>query len=425
MASAPTQTPTAAASGQAGSQFGMPGITLATEQAENNDGIAVTPKSSSQTSVTGLIPFKNTDVIKGWRLELNYATAWTAGTTVLNLSQYFPYNFLGPVKLQYQGQYSPIDVVSGVDLAYFQFIRPYFDGEQQNARNLLDTAYATFPYNAQADQVSKSNYTTGSTQFNVTYDLPGGLDFDRFWPLDVYGRVIGPPLATFVSPQYMAGTARYVQPQITLNQLVASGSGNFDTVPVIGSGTQTTPATATFTSGSLGFQRIGWYQPRGQSDSPLIYNWQYTRQSKQYSVAGRSVIDLLMPLNGQILSVFVRLFDPTVQISGVAYGAPIAVDPGNLTKAQLLYGSGFYRFQDTPLRIQERFARQHQATPPQGCLIWDMAQDNMGKITNEAVLNTMNTAGITVHLEFSSALSASAYAVIGAEALTYVEPVAA
>lgn len=423
MASAPSAINAQSQGGQAGSLFGVPGVTLPTEQAENNDGIAITAKAGAQVSVTGLMPFKNTDIVKAWRMELTQNVTYAAGTTTLTLSQYFPYNFVGGVKLQYQGQYSPIDVVSGVDLAIFQFIRPYFDGEQQNARNLLDTSYATFPYNAQTDLVSKSNYTTSSTTFNVTYDLPGGLDFDRFWPLDVYGRPQGPALSTFVSPQYMAGTARYVQPQITLNSLLSSGSSTFDIQPVIGTGTQTTPASASGISGTLGFQRVGWYQPRGQADSPLIYNWQYTRVSKQYSIAGRSVVDLLMPLNGQILSVFVRMFDPSANSS---FGAPISVSAGTiLTKAQLLYGSGFYRFQDTPLRAQERFARQHQATPPEGCLIWDMAQDNMGKITNEGVLNTMNTAGITIHLEFSSALSATAYAVVGAEALTYVEPVAA
>jgi hypothetical protein len=410
-------------SSQAGALFGLPGITRPTEQAENNDGLAITPAAATQTTVTGMVPFKQTDVIKAWRAEFTVNATYAAGTTTLNLSQYFPYNFVGPLSLQYQGQWSPINVQSGIDAAIFQSYRPYQYGEQLNGRNLLDTSPASLPYNAQANLVSASNYTAASTKFQFTLDLPGGLDFDRYFPIGPDGSLLSTaPMKAFVSPQYMAGSARIVTPSITMNQLVSSGAGTTDVVPIYGSGTQTTPASVSGVSGSIGFQRVGWYQPTGASDSPVIMNWQYTRQSRQYSIAGRSTVDLPIPLNGQILSVFVRLYDPAANtISTVAYGAPISV--ANVSKAQVLYGSGLYRFQDTPLRAQERFMRQHQFLPPQGVIIWDMAQQNDGLITNAEVLNTMTTAGCTVHLEFTGAQSSSAYAVIGVEALTYVEVV--
>jgi hypothetical protein len=50
-----------------------------------------------------------------------------------------------------------------------------------------------------------------------------------------------------------------------------------------------------------------------------------------------------------------------------------------------------------------------------------MGLDDYGRITNANALNTLTTAGVNVHLEFGSALSATAYVVVGVEALSYVE----
>jgi hypothetical protein len=47
--------------------------------------------------------------------------------------------------------------------------------------------------------------------------------------------------------------------------------------------------------------------------------------------------------------------------------------------------------------------------------------DNYGRCSNAGALNTLTTASVLVHLEFTAALSATAYAVLGVEALTYVE----
>lgn len=412
-----------AAQATAGSLFGLPGITKFVEMADNNDGLAITPVAGSQQSVTGLIPMRNTDVVFGWDMEVTIGATYTAGTTTLALSQLFPWNFIGPLSLNYQGMYNPIRVTSGFDAAVFQSYRSRFRGERLTGRNLLDTSPVNMVYSNQSNLTSASNYTTGSTSFSFCLDLPASLWFDRFWPLGPDGKILSStPLRARVSPQYMAGTSRYVVPSITLNGLLTSGAGTTDKFPIYATGSQSTPATVAVGTSTLGFQRRGVYQPQTQADAPVIFNWQYTRQSQQFSVAGKSVIDLTLPLNGQILSVWVYLYDPSANtVSSVNYGAPITINNTNVTKCQLLYGAGLYRYQDTPARAQRRFFRQHQFLPAQGLIIWDMAQDDSGNITNEAALNTMTTSGVTVHLETNSALSSTAYAVVGVEALQYTE----
>jgi hypothetical protein len=229
--------------------------------------------------------------------------------------------------------------------------------------------------------------------------------------LDADGRITYPnPLRTFVSPAFMAGTARVVQPSITFNPGSASTTDNAPTN--IGTGTGTFTGNVT-----MNVRRRGWYQPQGLADSPPIYDWQLSRKTQVYSLSGKSIADIPVPLNGQLLLVYVRLFDPA---ANTALGAPIALSA--VTKCQLLYGSGLYRYQDTPTDMQARIMAQHGFLLTNGLIAWDMAIDELGDITNADALNTMNTSGITIHLEFTGAQSSSAYAVIGVEALTYVEP---
>jgi hypothetical protein len=214
----------------------------------------------------------------------------------------------------------------------------------------------------------------------------------------------------FVSPQFMAGTARIVQPSITFNPGSAS---TLDNAPFnIGSGTGTFAGSVT-----SNFKRLGWYQPTMQNgaDSPPITNWQYTLKTQRQSLSGVSKANIKLPLNGQILSVYVRLYDPA---ANTGLGAPIALS--NVVEADLVYGSNLYRFQDRPAETQGRFESQHGVILPVGVLAWDMALDRRGRVTNAEALNTLNTSGIQVNLQFSGTLSATAYCVVGVEALTYV-----
>jgi len=69
--------------------------------------------------------------------------------------------------------------------------------------------------------------------------------------------------------------------------------------------------------------------------------------------------------------------------------------------------------------MQRRLINQRQLLLPVGVMAWDLAY-YYGYVTNRYALNTMDTTGISVYLEFTGAQSASAYAVVGIEALRYV-----
>ena len=389
------------------SLFGVPGYTRPIETIENNDGNVTTLSQTNSTSATGLIPFQQTDVIKGWLLRMSYVNTVTPGTSTVTTSQLFPDNFIGALKMNYQNQFSAINVESGFDLALFNRIRP---ARVTDYKNDLYAQPQVSAYSAQSNLLSANNYASTSGTILRDYWLPGGVQFDEYWELADTGQVAAPPVPQFVSPQFMAGTARIVQPSITFNP---GSAGTLDNGPYhIGAGTGTFVGSAT-----MSIKRVGWYQPTMQNgaDSPPIANWQYTLMTQRQSIAGVSKTSIKIPLNGQILAVYVRLYDPA---ANTALGAPI--DLSNVSEADLVYGSNLFRFQDRPAETQARFMEQHGVILPVGVLAWDLALDNRGRVTNAMALNTLNTSGIQVNLTFTGAQSASAYAVVGVEALTYV-----
>jgi len=208
----------------------------------------------------------------------------------------------------------------------------------------------------------------------------------------------------------MGGSERVVRPKITL----APGIGtSLDSGPFTVTG-----GTPTY-AGSMGisFRRIGIIGSNNPAEMPLVRNWQYARKSQQFGIGAQGVVNI--PLAGQeygqILSVFVRLWDPS---ANAGLGAPVNIN--TISKCQILYGSQLPRFDDTPQTAQRRYLQQHAHFPPVGTIVWDMAVDNAGNITNAGALNTLTTSNVTVHLEFSTLPSATAYAVVGVEALVFV-----
>lgn len=394
----------------AGSQFGMPGITRWLENVENNDGLVTTLSQTAVAPMIGVQPFLQTDVIRCWEFQFQIANTVTLGTQTVTSSPYFPYQFIGATKLNMQNQFSTIDVESGVDLAIFTLAHPY---RMTDYQNVLYTQPKALSYSAAVNQISANNYTNASTPLKFRLEIPGGLQFDEYWPLDANGAIVGMPAALFVSPQYMAGTARIVQPSITFNPAFVTTADNG---PYTVSGSPTTPATFAG-SNTMHIKRLGYYQPsdRNGSDAPPVMPWQLTRKTQRQSLSGVSKINVNIPLNGQILLIYLRLFDPAAN-AGV--GAPIPLT--NVSTCNVVYGPGLFKYQDTPQDAQARFIGQHGDIPWEGVLIWDMALDERGRVTNARALNTMNTSGVQVQLVFTGTQSASAYAVIGIEALTYV-----
>jgi len=266
---------------------------------------------------------------------------------------------------------------------------------------------------AQGNQFAASWLNSNATWEGI-FRVPGSQWFDQYWDLMPTGEPASAPHSAVVSPQYMAGTTRQIIPAITFNPGIATTSDNGAVTTT--ALTPTSDSASSFSgSAALVFKRQAIYAG-APAVLPPVYAWQIAWQTTRFSLSGVSKQDLMIPLeSGQVLSVYVRLFDPSASSS---VGAPININ--TITKCQLQYGSGLLRFDDTPDTVQQRFIYQHNLMLPQGVIAWDLAMDDRGTISNKRALNLLTTAGCLVHLEFTGALSSTAYAVLGIESLVYV-----
>lgn len=393
----------------AGSLFGLPSITRYSEQKENNDGTVTTLDQGTQVDAMFSTNFKQSDIVERWTMDVKWTNTVTddPGTDDVGLSEYFPYNIIGPVGLNLQNQFDSIKALSGIDLFFWQLLRPVYCTFPDNVAEQNPQASG---YSAQTNLVTDDGYDQHSATVNFSLDLPGGIFLDLFYLLDADGQIYNPqPIRAFVSPQYMAGSQRIIQPRVRFNPLIST---KYDTGPyVITKGSPTATGTV-----ALGFTRKAVYQPAGPADSPLVFNWQYVREATKVSLSGKDTADIPIPFSGQILSIGYRFFDPSA-----TGGKGASLDVGSdVTEIDLLFGSGLYRYQDTPMRCQRRFTRQHGILLPKGMLCHDMAVDEFGRLTNAYCLNTLDTAGVQVHIDFSAPLSATAYVVLMVEGFRYV-----
>lgn len=423
---------------QPGQYFDIPGIpggaTQWTDQDETIVGNTATLSASSQVPATGLIPLRQTDVVADWLFEFNLVTAWTAGTgQTITASTYAPYNLIGPVKLVIQNQYASVDVESGIDLYIFDLIRPM--SKQQNWVTIGNysnpagdpvagtaTGYPTTAL-AQANQVNSAAFATTTTAYNMMLRLPASQWFDQYFDLQITGEPTTQPHPALVSPQYMASPNRIITPSILYNPGYGSTS---DLGPVTTTAlTPTSDSASTFTGTvNLTIRRHAVYASQA-AVLPPVYAWQYRRKTQRFSLSGVSRIDMQVPLDtGQLLAIYARLFDPSASSS---VGAPININ--SITRVNLQYGSGLFWFDSGSTQptgrtaiatTQMRFLEQHGFLLPQGTFCYDLAMDERGMISNKRALNTLTTGGIILHLEFSGALSSTAYAVLGTESLVYV-----
>jgi hypothetical protein len=418
-----------------GTYFGLPGFTQPFEQYENLNGIVTVPALAAQTPWNPPGSLQKTDIVKWWEMEtvVSVTTTFTGAT----LSPFAPWNLFQTPKLKLQGQYTPVECESGIDMAFFQEYRPMRGGGQLSAQNLMGSNTAgvngsalaqptnigymsdvsafgaTSPYQAAAvEALSVPALPASGSSFQFMLEWPGGLFFDAYWDMAIDGTLLPnaqgriAPISAFVSPQYMGGGERVVVPTFNFAALTAANSDQ-------GPWTGTTAGALSITNN---MRRVGYYGSANPAELPPVFNWQYRRASKRYPVGAFTKVDIPVTEYGQLLSVFVRLYDP---------GAPGPVTVGNLTKTQLLYGSNLPRFDDDVLTMQQRFIYQHGFLPPQGIVVWDMLANTSGSsgLSNDfKVLNTLTNANTHVHLEIpsGSAPSASAYAVIGTELLVPV-----
>jgi hypothetical protein len=394
-----------------GGLFNLPGITYWSEQVENNDQTVTTIQAATQVPVNLPANLTNTDIL--YREIVDVAISATQAVnagTVFAAGAYNPYNYIGPITLNMQNQFNTMDVPSGIDAKIFELCRPQYSSLAQdywevNPVRSLNGVQALLSTFTAAPAFAGTPYTA-----NFSLDIALGIWFDRYFDLDPDGQLRNlAPVRAFVTPQLMSGSNRIVTPRFTANPILASNNDNGPWV-VNAAGPTATAATLT-----LGFQRKIVYQPKAHTDTPILWGWQYSRETKQFSLSNRSTADLVLPTTGQLLMVYYRLFDP----SAASGGSAIALS--NVKNVWLQYGSGLYKYQDTALRAQRRFQRQHNNfLPPEGVIVHDMVIDEQGYASNQNALNTLDTSSCKVHFDFTGTLSATAYAWIGVEALRFV-----
>lgn len=415
--------PSAPPQAQPGSKYGVPGITQRFEQPDTTQNSVTTLSTAGPVPLNNIFPLQKTDVVHWWEIAVTWTNTYTLGTEVVALSPYAPYNLFQNTSLQMQGQYKPLDVISGFDAALFQLYRPMRGSAQMATQPLMGTnppASTTYANSAfpQANLVATPNMGLTTTPVVFILEIPGCLWFDQYWDLAEDGTVMAPPVSAYVSPQYMGGGERIVTPRTQFADFVTS----YDQGP---HGITTAGTVTAYTSSVLiDVRRIGVYASTDPSEMPPVFNWQYQRRARQVPIGAQSKIDFPVTDYGQILSIFVRMFDPTT-----LPGSAISIT--TVTKAQVLYGSNLPRFDESgsagptlnqsPYAMQKRFLDQHGFLPPVGTLIWDLAvTDTGGYVTNAKALNTLTNANCKVHLEFSAAPGAAAYGSLGLESLVFV-----
>lgn len=413
-----------------GQFFDYPGVpggsSQWTDQDDSTVNLVTTLAQGAQTAVNGIIQFRQTDVVTDWYAIWNIQQTYTTGSSTITASAWAPYTILGPTRLVIQNQYASVDVESGIDLYIFNILRPYnfasetFSGINNysnpagdpiggSAQGYLAAALA------QVNQINAAIWSTAVTGYNLILRLPAGQWFDRYFDLANTGEPLSPGHPAMVSPQYMAGTTRVIAPTILMN----GGSG---TTTDLGP-TNISSGSGTFVgSSALRLRRRAIYAG-SPVVSPPVYAWQYKWKTQRFSLSGTSRADLLVPLDtGQLLALYVRMFDPA---AAAALGAPININV--VSRFNLQYGSGLLRLDgqtfgnQTAMQIIQRYwLSQHNTMLPAGVIAIDLALDERGQMTNARALNTLTTAGILAHLEFTGAQSGSSYAVMGTESLVYV-----
>ena len=427
-----------------GALYGLPGFTERFEQYENLNGVLTTISAAGGAigPVTPFNPpatFQKTDVVLWWELECYITEQITFTVGGITLSPEALGNKFQGLKLKLQGQYTPIEVESGNDAVLFQMYRPMRGRGQRNTQDLMQAnvplaaAYAnsTWPQAnlagapAGAGAVGgQGNAATGVvtsplnlSNYPINLEIPAGIFLDEYWDLALDGSLlpnaagIVAPTAAFVSPQYMGGGERVVVPQFNLAPIAGA---NVDQYPGGVTAALTVTAASVNDSVLINARRVGVFASENPAELPPVFNWQYRRTSKRYPIGATTKVDIPITEYGQVLSLWVKIFDPTTGI-GSYYNV------SNVSKCQVLYGSNLPRFDDDPATMQKRFIEQHGFLPPQGTLVWDLAATGFNdNLSNSRALNTLTNANTHVHLEMSPAPGNQAYAVVGVELLVPV-----
>ena len=397
-----------------GSLFGLPGFTQYSEQREANDGTITTLAQAAQATAQFSAPFKQTDIVQQWRMDVIWTNTITPGTSAITTSDQFPYNVISLLELNVQNQFSTYKRLNGFYAAWLQMVRPQY---RTLIDNVMSQNITTSAYSAQPNLLTATNYASTSASIRFSLDLTPGVHFDEYWERNPDGSLaasqdgmIMPPTRQYVGYQFMASSARIIQPNVVFS---AISGATLDTAPFnIGTGTGTGAGSV-----KMAFRRKAILQPTDPAHSPVPLNWQYTREAQIVPLGGVSNRDIPITYTGQLLSLSAYFYDPS---AAGGLGAPIDVTT-IVTECDVTFGPGLPKYQDTPRDMQERFTRQHGFIPVKGMLVWDMAvEEPTGRLTNKYALITLNTSGCTLSVTFTGALSTTAYVVLIYEGLKYL-----
>jgi hypothetical protein len=412
-----------------GQLFGLPGYTEEFEQYENLQGVVTVLSQSTPTPFAPTTSFQKTDIVYWWEQETFWSFAITYGSGVLANSPEAPGNLMQQPKLKLQGQYTPVECESGFDMEFMQWYRPMRGKGQRNVQDLTSAnpvPVSGFPNQIvpQANLAAATLATSYSSPVTITaYPLnvewPAGVYLDEYWDIAIDGTLlpnamgIVAPMAAFVSPQYMGGGERVIVPQYNLAAAVAA---TYDQGPL--AATTVLGTVSGFSSSTtMNYRRVGVYSSDDPRELPPIYNWQYRRTSKRINIGSVTKFNLNITEYGQVLSVYARMFDPTLGTNNVGGYYNIA----NVTQCGVYYGSNLPRFNDDVPTMQNRFIQQHGFLPPQGTMVWDLiASRRTDRLTNSRCLNTLTNANCQIQVQLAVAPGASAYAVLAVELLVPV-----
>lgn len=408
-----------------GQYYGLPGLTQFFELNDTQVGVAVAASQTAPVNVNSLSQLAQDNITFWWEMDIAISQTYTHNTGGITMSPYFPWSYLNSAKLSLQSMYTNVSFDNGIDAYIFDLIHPmrrwnFWGNEGGNPAELPFQAGPPAvgnPYNGTANPNLFATAVTATPQtmtaLNFTVTLPGSIFIDEYWDMDMSGNLqSGMAVPATINPQYMAGAARQVQPQIVI---ASTSVSDLSTGPANVTGNDTLAATVTFS-----MRRVGVYATENPATDPPVYQWQYQRISKSYPLVGTPV-SVKLDEYAQILALFFRFWDPTLN-SGL--GGPIAIT--NIASITLQYGGSLYRFNDTPKKMQQRFFQQKGYLLPAGVLAWDLSldPDQSGKVTNAYALNTLVTASPVVTITWINAFTpgANSKVVIGYSELKYVIP---
>lgn len=393
----------------------LPGVLERFSEPDQNYGVSCVP-ATSITNQPNLVPLKGVDIVDSFDLQFHFDGDWNAFSGTLTYGPTFPYNMIRNITIPYQTGNINVCSLDGHMLWMLNLLRSNNRPHNERAYN-LQTPVTTSGYSPMGNNVSSGTYSltpAASSAVALDFNLRviAALYMDHFWdPIQTQqGQEWLCFNEVYVSPYLMASTGRNSIPSIQLSPLVAStiqtGVGTY-------AGGGTAPIYTDDGPSLVYFQRNGWRQPVDPKLMPPLFNWVHTAKQQRYILSSGKVA-IQVPAEGQLLAIVGRMYDPTLN-SGIGGYIPLS----ELSNLNLQYGAGINKFNDNPSEHQQRFLRQFGWNPTEGIFVWDMFADTR---SNLDVINTYNTAGVTINLDFgTNTPGAGSYVDIMFEYLTLVQ----